>query len=147
MRSASLALTKSPVKSISVAFENPTTRGNRYDAAISVPARPTLTNRNAIFASSPAMRMSEASAIQAPAPAVVPFKLAMTGFASRRMFRMSSQVMRVNSSSPSMLRLKSSPMMSCTSPPEQNARPVPVITTTRTEFSSRNAANVSVNSR
>ena len=49
---------------------------------MSVPASPTFTNRNAIFASSLAMRRSEASAIQAPAPAVVPFKLAITGFGS-----------------------------------------------------------------
>src|ERR1051326_8284948 len=64
-----------------------------------------------------------------------------------RALRMSLQVSRVNSSKPCMSRWNSSPMMSCTSPPEQNARPAPVITTTRTSRSSRNAANVSVNSR
>ena len=48
--------------------------------------------------------MSEASAIHDPAPAVVPFRLAMTGFGSRRMLRISSQVRRVKSSKPSASR-------------------------------------------
>ena len=46
-----------------------------------------------------------------------------------------------------MSRLKSSPIMSSTSPPEQNPRPRPVITTTRTSSRLRSAAKVSVSSR
>jgi len=38
--------------------------------------------------------MSEASAMHAPAPAVVPLRLAMIGFGSARMLRIKSQVRR-----------------------------------------------------
>ncbi len=83
----------------------------------------------------------------APAPATVPLSEAMTGLFRARMLRINSQVMRVNSSSPLMSRLKSSPIMSSTSPPEQNPRPRPVITTTRTSSRLRSEAKVSVSSR
>src|SRR5688500_20374227 len=42
--------------------------------ALPISESPTFTNRNAIFASSLAMRISEARAMQAPAPAVVPLR-------------------------------------------------------------------------
>ena len=54
---------------------------------MSAPDKPTFTKRKAIFAAGVAMRMSEAKAMHAPAPAVVPFKEAMTGFGSVRMLR------------------------------------------------------------
>ena len=49
---------------------------------------------NAIFALSAAILRSEANAITAPAPAAVPLMAAMMGFLSRRMFRMTSPVIR-----------------------------------------------------
>jgi hypothetical protein len=98
-------------------------------------------------ASVEAIRRSDASAMHAPAPAVVPFREAMTGLRRWRMLRTSSHVRRVNSSSPSASRVCNSPMMSRTSPPEQKARPAPVMTTARTSFSCCKAANASVSSR
>ena len=44
--------------------------------------------------------------MQAPAPAVVPLRLAMTGFGSARYLRISSHVIRVNSSKPAMSLLE-----------------------------------------
>jgi len=67
----------------------------------------------------------------APAPAAVPFTAAITGFRSARMLRITSHVIRVNSRRPSDLRLKSSPMIAFTSPPEQKPLPAPVITSAR----------------
>ena len=67
------------------------------------------------------MRRSQAEAITAPAPATVPLSAAITGRRQRRMARIRSQVMRVNSSRPRESRPNSAPMMSSTSPPEQNA--------------------------
>ena len=46
---------------------------------MSAPARPTLTKRNAILAVGAAILMSDANARHAPAPAVVPLRLAITG--------------------------------------------------------------------
>src|SRR2546426_909726 len=66
------------------------------------------------------------------ARATVPFSAAMTGRRQRRMFRMRSQVMSVKRRSPAASSEKSAPMMSSTSPPEQNALPAPVSTTART---------------
>ena len=108
---------------------------------MSAPARPTFTKRNAIFARSEATRTSEASAITDPAPAAIPFTAATIGFRKRRMFRIRSQVIRVNSTSPGMSRAKSSPMIEFTSPPEQNPRPSPVITTERTSGSFSRSRN------
>ena len=99
---------------------------------MSAPDRPTFVNRNAMRASSEAIRKSEASAITAPAPATSPLSDAMTGLRSRRILRTRSQVIRVNSSSPPALRERRGPMISFTSPPEQKARPVPVSTATWT---------------
>ena len=59
------------------------------------------------------------------------------------MFSIRSQVIRVNSLSSASERPNSRPMMSFTSPPEQNARPVPVTSTLRTESRVRNSTNVS----
>ena len=103
--------------------------------------------RKAILAVSAAIRTSAAAARTAPAPQVVPFSDATIGFSSRRMFPMSSQVMRVKALTCASDASSSLPMMSRTSPPEQNARPVPVRTTARTESRSSSAANVSVSSR
>jgi len=94
-------------------------------------------------ASSLATRTSHAAAMTAPAPQTVPFSAPTIGFSSRRMFSIRSQVMRVNASSSASETPNSRPMMSRTSPPEQNARPVPVITTARTESRVRSALNVS----
>ena len=129
--------------SISVAGPKPTRRGKSHDAPMSAPESPTRTNRNAIFADSAAIRKSQAAAITAPAPATVPFRAATIGRRQRRMLRMTSHVMRVNSRSPRASREKSAPMMSSTSPPEQNPRPAPVKTIARTPGSESSARNVS----
>ena len=99
---------------------------------MSAPESPTLTKRNAIFAVSAATRKSEARAMAAPAPATVPLREATIGRGRARMARMRSQVRVVNSRSDFASRPSSAPMISRTSPPVQNARPVPVSTTTRT---------------
>ena len=83
----------------------------------------------------------------APAPAVVPFSAATIGAGSARMARISSQVMRVNSSSAAASRPSSGPMISRTSPPVQKARPSPVMTTARTAGRAASARKVSVSSR
>src|SRR5829696_4661870 len=54
---------------------------------MSAPESPTFTKRNAMRASVEATRRSDASAMQAPAPAVVPFREAMTGLRRRLMLR------------------------------------------------------------
>ena len=109
---------------------------------MSAPDRPTLVNRNAIRADTAAIRMSQAAAITAPAPAVVPFNAAITGRRHCRIASTRSHVIRVHSSSSRYSRPIRRPMMSRTSPPEQNAFPVPVITTARTPGSVLNARNV-----
>ena len=133
----------SPVMSNSVARPSPMMRGSSHAAPMSAPERPTRTNRNAIFADSAATRMSQAVAITAPAPATVPLSAAITGRRQRRMLRITSQVMRVNSRSPAASRANRAPMMSSTSPPEQNARPAPVSTMARTPGSVSSARKVS----
>ncbi|CFN08391.1 Uncharacterised protein [Bordetella pertussis] len=75
-------------------------------------------------------RMSEASAIIAPAPAHTPSTAATMGCGHARMALTRSPVMRVKSSSSGMLMRVSGPMISCTSPPEQKLPPAPVSTTT-----------------
>ena len=67
------------------------------------------------------MRISQASAMTAPAPTATPWTAAITGLLTRRMFRMRAPVTRVNSSKPFMSRLNNSPIISSTSPPEQKA--------------------------
>ena len=100
-------------------------------------------NRKAIFALSAATRRSAAAAITAPAPQVVPFSAATIGFSSARMLPIRSQVMRVKARSSASVRPNSLPMMSFTSPPVQNARPVPVISTQRTASRARSVTNAS----
>ena len=95
------------------------------------------------MALSAAMRMSQAAAITAPAPATVPLSAATTGRRHCRIARMRSPVSRVNSSSPAASRANSAPMMSSTSPPEQKARPLPVMTIARTPGSVSSARKVS----
>ena len=85
MRCASAASTNAPVISSSVARPSPTMRGSSWAQPMSAPARPTFTNRNAIRAVSAATRRSEATAMAAPAPAVVPFSAATMGAGSARM--------------------------------------------------------------
>src|SRR5579875_3361197 len=112
---------------------------------ISAPVRPTFVKRKAKRAFSEAMRRSEASAMTAPAPAVMPLRAAMIGLSSRRIFCTTAPVMRVNSRCSFTSRLSSSPMIWCTSPPEQKLSPAPVSTIARTVSSLRSAANRSRN--
>ena len=96
---------------------------------------------------SAATRRSDASAMAAPAPATVPLSEATIGRGSARIARMRSQVRVVNSSRAFSSRPRRAPMISRTSPPVQNARPVPVRTTARTSARSDKARKVSVSSR
>ena len=73
---------------------------------MSAPERPTLVNRKAIFALAAAIRMSQAAAITAPAPATVPFSAPTIGRRQAIIDRMSAPVARVNSSSPRASRLE-----------------------------------------
>lgn len=86
---------------------------------MSAPARPTRVNRNAVLACAVPRRMSEASAIIAPAPAQMPSTALTTGCGQARMALTRSPVMRVKSSSSGMVMRVRGPMISCTSPPEQ----------------------------
>ena len=138
---------KSPSNKSSLAFDKPTMRGKSHAAPMSAPHNPTLVNRNAIFAELAAMRRSAAAAITAPAPQVVPLSEARIGFSSVRMFAINLQVKRVNACTSASGTSNKRPMMSFTSPPEQKARPVPVITTARTESREPSAPNTSVSSR
>ena len=99
---------------------------------MSPPDRPTLVNRNANRAAGVATRKSAASAITAPAPAAIPWSAAMMGTGHSRMPRMTSPVIRVKASSWSWPIRRVAPMISLTSPPEQNARPAPRSTSART---------------
>ena len=106
---------------------------------MSAPAKPTFVKRNAKLAERATIRRSAASAITAPAPAAMPFTAAMIGSGHSRIPWTTAPVIRVNSSSPSASRERSGPMMSFTSPPEQNARPAPVTMTARTCFASQSS--------
>ena len=99
---------------------------------MSAPASPTLVNRNANDADDASSRKSDASAITEPAPAAIPFTDAITGSGHSRSAFTTAPVIRVNSSSCAGAIFRSSPMISSTSPPEQNPRPCPASTTTRT---------------
>ncbi len=96
---------------------------------MSQPASPTRVNRNAVLARGVAMRMSDAIAMIAPAPAQMPSMAEMTGCGQPRIAFTRSPVMRVNSSRPIMSFSVSGAMISCTSPPEQKFPPLPVTTT------------------
>ncbi len=80
-------------------------------------------------ADSVASRMSEASAIIAPAPAQTPSTAAMIGCGHARIALTRSPVIRVKSSSSGIAIFVSGPMISCTSPPEQKLPPAPCTTT------------------
>ena len=75
---------------------------------------------------------SAARAITAPAPAATPLTAAMIGIGSSRILCTTDPVIRVNSSSPLESMVCRTPMISLTSPPEQNPRPDPVTTSTET---------------
>src|SRR3569833_771541 len=98
---------------------------------MSAPESPTLVNRNAKRAAGVATRKSAASAMTDPAPAAMPCSATTIGIGHSRIARMTSPVIRVNSSSSCEPSLSVSPMISLTSPPEQNARPSPRSTSTR----------------
>ena len=122
-RSASSAFMVRPVNRSSAARPCPITRGSMAQAPISQPARPTRVKRKAVFAFAVPMRMSENSAIIAPAPTQTPSTAAITGCGQARIALTRSPVMRVNSRRPFMSRSNSGPMMSRTSPPEQKLPP------------------------
>ena len=102
---------------------------------MSQPARPTRLNRNATLAVGVPMRMSEAMAMIAPAPAQTPSIAAMIGCGQARIAFTTSPVMRVNSSSSAVSISTSGPMISNTSPPEQKLPPAPVTTKALTALS------------
>src|SRR2546428_7339611 len=99
---------------------------------MSAPASPTWVNRKAKEALRATSRRSAASAMTAPAPAATPFTAATMGSGHSRIRCTTEPVIRVKSSSPRGSIFSSSPMISCTSPPEQKPRPWPVMTRTRT---------------
>mgnify|MGYP001788324687 CR=1 FL=1 len=145
--------TRSPSSRISEALPSPTTRGSSQLAPISAPDRPTCGNRNEKKLPCPMTRRSLARAITAPAPAATRFTLAIAASPSKsvgeaaprlrlRLFStpklksllpatISSPVIRVKRSRPSVSRANSRVMMSSTSPPLQNARPSPCNTSAR----------------
>ena len=98
---------------------------------MSAPASPTRVNRNANVADLARTRTSDASAMTAPAPAAIPLTAAMTGSGHSRSARTTDPAMRVNSSRPAVSIDCSAPMISTTSPPEQNPLPLPAMTRTR----------------
>ena len=74
------------------------------------------------------MRMSEAIARIAPAPAQTPSIAATIGCGQARIAFTTSPVMRVKSSRSTVFISTSGPMISNTSPPEQKLPPAPVTT-------------------
>jgi hypothetical protein len=113
---------------------------------MSAPASPTRTNRNAVRARGVPIRMSDASATIAPAPAHTPSTAATIGCGQWRIALTRSPVMRVKSSRPDGPIAVSGPMISCTSPPELKLPPAPVITTARTSLAWTSPRNRSRNS-
>ena len=101
---------------------------------MSPPDSPTLVNRNANRPDRPTTRKSEASATTAPAPAAIPCTALMIGMGHSRMARITSPVILVNRIRSRGSILISSPMISLTSPPPQNPRPSPRMTSTRTSW-------------
>ena len=108
---------------------------------MSAPDSPTLVNRNAKRAFGVHTRKSAASAITDPAPAAMPCTAAMIGTGHSRMRWITSPLIRVKASSSSGDMDSVAPMISLTSPPEQNARPLP--RTTRTLVSPRCGSSAS----
>ena len=114
---------------------------------MSQPASPTLLNRNATFARGVPMRMSDAIATMAPAPAQMPSTAATIGCGAARIALTSSPVMRVKAVSPFVPISTSGPMISNTSPPDEKLPPAPAITTAFTASSFWQAAKKSASSR
>ena len=135
----SAAVMARPVNNNSLARPCPITRGNKLQAPMSAPARPTLENRYDTRVLCVPRRMSLAKASMAPAPAHTPSIAAMMGCGHKRMALTSSPVMRVKDSNSGMVILVSGPMMSWTSPPEQKLPPAPCTITVRTSVAMRNA--------
>ena len=112
------------------------------------PDRPTLAKAVVILAVSEAMRKSQASASDNPAPAAAPSIAAMVGLGiscSRRLTSIRSRKTLICSSSvPVLLRAS---FIAFTSPPAQNAPPAPVRMTARTSGSSAARDNCSFISR
>src|SRR4051812_33472289 len=98
------------------------------------------------YAGSAARRMSHARARQKPPPIAAPLTAAMTGWCIRRIVMMTSSSSCIDRSaivgsvSPSMPGTRPG---SSRSAPEQNARPAPVSTTTRTSLSALICSRVS----
>jgi hypothetical protein len=122
-------------------------RGRMAQAPMSQPARPTRLNRKATLARGVAIRRSEAIARIAPAPAATPSTAAMIGCGQARIAFTTSPVRAVKAMSPRVSRLTSSPMMSCTSPPEQKFPPAPVSTKARSSSSAAAARKIVASSR
>ena len=99
---------------------------------MSPPDSPTLVNRNAKRPDSVTTRKSDARAITAPAPAAMPWIALMIGIGHSRMARIASPVIFVNRIRSRGSIVMSSPMISLTSPPAQNALPSPRMTSART---------------
>jgi len=118
-------------------------RGSIAQAPMSQPASPTRLNRNATFAVGVPMRMSDAMAMIAPAPAQMPSIAAMIGCGQARIALTTSPVILVNSSRPAVFISTSGPMISNTSPPEQKLPPSPVTTTALTPLSLGSARKMS----
>ena len=92
------------------------------------------------------MRMSDAMARMAPAPAHTPSIAAMIGCGQARIALTTSPVMRVKSSSSAVSISTSGSMISNTSPPEQKLPPAPVTTIALTLLSLAAARKMSASS-
>src|SRR5438445_683227 len=137
---ASAADSGLPVKNISYAIPVPASRG-RSQLTPPSGASPMFTNASSRYDSGVAIRMSHARAKLAPIPAAGPFMAAITGLGIvRRRVSIGMYSLRRTLPTSSGVRIPPPPAVtiSVTSAPEQNARPVPVSTTTRTA-SSRSA--------
>src|SRR5437867_93378 len=127
-RSASSALTTSPVNTSSLARPNPTSLTSREQPPIPGMS-PRLVSGRPKRAERAAIRRSQASASPSPPPTHVPLMAAMSGFssASRSLKKLvSSRVLARNTG------VFQSVSNVDTSAPTQNVLPVPVNTTTRT---------------
>src|SRR5205809_279815 len=112
-------------------------RGSIQQMPMSPPESPTLVKRKRKLAEEARTRISAAAASTAPAPAATPLTAAITGCGISRRLRTHAPVMRANSYTSRVPLLISSAMISSTSPPEQNPRPWPRITSTRMSWRRR----------
>ena len=97
---------------------------------MSPPERPTRVKRNANRADVEQTRKSDAIAITDPAPAAMPWMPLMIGIGHSRIALITSPVIRVKPIRSRGSIVISSPMISLTSPPAQNALPAPRMTST-----------------